>query len=101
MHSTDPLARQSTEIKLRTIMAGVFPNECTVVQLMGVTLRKQNDGRMRERRHTWLEGAADARRFCPGSAACPIAKRIACVSVLPSGGPISQLGRDRVAAKRR
>jgi transposase-like protein len=38
LHSTDPLKRLNSEIKRRTEVIGVFPNEAALVRLVGAIL---------------------------------------------------------------
>lgn len=43
LHSTSPIERRKGEIKLRTEVAGIFPNENAIVRLIGAILLEKND----------------------------------------------------------
>jgi len=59
LHSTNPIERRNGEIKRRTEVVGIFPNEAAITRLAGALLLEQNDERAVQRsRYISLETIA-------------------------------------------
>ena len=58
IHSTNPLERLNKEIKRRTNVVGIFPNEAAVTRLVGALMLEQNDEWAITRRYMTLETVA-------------------------------------------
>jgi putative transposase len=56
IHSTNPLERLNAEIKRRTDVVDIFPNDAAITRLVGALLLEQNDDWQLRRRYLQLEG---------------------------------------------
>jgi len=55
LHSTNPLERRNKEIKRRTHVIGIFPNQHAIVRLVGALMLAQNDEWAVTRQYMTLE----------------------------------------------
>lgn len=60
IHSTNPLERLNKEVKRRTDVVGIFPNEASIKRLVGAVLMEQNDEWILAQRYMTLETLAEA-----------------------------------------
>ncbi len=70
LHSTNPLERLNKEIKRRADVVGIFPDERSIVRLIGAVLLEQNDEWQLQHRYMQVEAMAELLQ--PGSEADPL-----------------------------
>jgi putative transposase len=56
IYSTNPLERLNAEIKRRTNVVGIFPNDASITRRVGAMMLEQNDEWSLNRRYMQLEG---------------------------------------------
>jgi putative transposase len=59
LHGTSPLERVNKEVKRRADVVGIFPNEVSIIRLIGAVLLEQSDEWLLQHRHMQIEGMAD------------------------------------------
>jgi putative transposase len=55
LHSTNPIERLNKEVKRRADVVGIFPNEASIVRLIGAVLFEQNDEWATQHRYMQVE----------------------------------------------
>ncbi|GGA94746.1 hypothetical protein GCM10011491_23800 [Brucella endophytica] len=59
LHRTNPLERLNKEVKRRADVIGIFPNENSIVRLIGAVLLEANDACQLQNRYMQIEGMAE------------------------------------------
>lgn len=66
IHSTNPIERLNKEVKRRADVVGIFPNEASIIRLVGAVLLEQNDEWQMQHRYMQVEAMAE---FAAGNGA--------------------------------
>ena len=59
LHSTNPIERLNKKVKRRADVVGIFPNEASIVRLIGAVLLEANDEWQLQHRYMQVEAMAD------------------------------------------
>ena len=59
IHSTNPLERLNKEVKRRADVVGIFPNEASIIRLIGAVLLEQNDEWQLQHRYMQVEAMVE------------------------------------------
>jgi len=65
IHSANPLERLNAEVKRRTNVIGIFPNDKAVIRLVGAMMLEQNDEWSLQLRYMQLEGLLSRATISP------------------------------------
>ncbi len=58
LHSTNPIERLNKKVKRRADVVGLFPNEASIIRLIGAVLFEQNDEGQTASRYMQVEACA-------------------------------------------
>jgi transposase-like protein len=59
LHSTNPLERLNKEVKRRSDVVGIFPNDASIIRLIGAVLLQQNDEWLLPHRYMQIEAMTE------------------------------------------
>ena len=63
IHSTNPLERLNKEVKRRADVVGIFPNEASIVRLIGAVLLEANDEWQLQHRYMQTEAMSELKQL--------------------------------------
>lgn len=82
LHSTNPLERLNKEVKRRADVVGIFPDEKSIMRLIGAVLMEQNDDWQLQHRYMQLEAMVELLQpteddplRLPTTGLCPVPRR--------------------------
>ena len=62
IHSTNPIERLNKKVKRRTDVVGIFPNEGSIIRLIGAVLLEANDEWQTQHRYMQTEAMTELTR---------------------------------------
>jgi hypothetical protein len=99
LHSINPIERLNGEIKRRTEVAGIFPNDSAIVRLVGALLLEQNDERaVQQARYMTPEAMIPSSTCQPRCADQPGPRRRVRLSPVSTTTPRDTIARSAPAA---